>query len=186
VNVIDIVLLSKDFHHELIQNDFSKTLEDWEVVNGDWYIENGRLRGDCWKRCVILFNDDVGQNYEVNVKVHVISSPTSGYEVPSSWTTTQRPEAQIAFRHTNGNYYFAGLGAYAYKSGIGKFVDGEAQMIASGGDANYQDVNVGVWYDLKLVVNGNYFEVYVDDVLVCSVSDSTHQVGRVGLTTIWV
>lgn len=191
VNLLDIILVMKDLqpseptHQSLFQDDFGGTLDNWEVVNGDWYVENGRLRGDCWGRGVILFNGDVGQNYEISVKVYVISSPITEYEVPSSWTTTQRPEAQIAFRHTNGNYYFAGLGAYAYKSGIGKFVDGEAQMIASGGNANYQDVNVGVWYNLKLVVNGDYFEVYVDDVLVCSVSDSTHKVGRVGLTTIW-
>ncbi|MDH5634217.1 MAG: hypothetical protein OEY30_00170 [Candidatus Bathyarchaeota archaeon] len=157
----------------IFQDDFSADLSNWQVVNGVWALEMQTLRCDSTARMVVLYNGDVGSNYEITCHALILGSAS-------------KPEAQIAFRYgSDGNYYFAGLGAYGYKAAIGIFESGAASMLSSGGNGNYSDINGNVWYTLKVRVKGSSFSVYVNGEFVCSTDDTTHEVGRVGLTAIY-
>jgi len=159
----------------IFKDDFSNTLSDWTIESGVWTIDDGKLPGTASdnQRIVILYKGDVGVDYEITVKVYIMSSAST------------RPEGQIAFRHESvGNYYFAGIGAYGYKAAIGTFIDGRPSMLAYGGLGNYQEVQQNIWYNLKITAVRNEIKVYVNDELICSVTDNGHTTGKVGLTAI--
>lgn len=148
-------------------------LNDWRIASGDWAIVNDELQASSVPRATIVVREDPGFNYEISTRAKVIFSANG------------RPEAQVAVRHRDDdNYYFCGLGGYGYKAAIGIYEAGSARMLASGGDPDYQDILLGQWYDLKVRVAGSTITVYVDGQEVCSVDDSTHGFGDVGLTTI--
>jgi len=154
----------------IFKDDFRGALSNWIIESGAWTIENGKLHGTASdnQRIMILYGGEVGKGYEINVKVYVISA-------------MKFPEGQIAFRYdSTGNYYFAGIGAYGYKAAIGNFIDGKASLIAYGG--GLEAAKTGVWYDLKVEVSASTLTVYVDGTKFCSVVDTTHKTGKVGLT----
>jgi len=154
----------------IFKDDFSNTLSDWTIESGVWTIEDSKLRGTASdnQRIVILYRGEVGKDYEINVKVYVISA-------------MRFPEGQISFRYERpGNYYFAGIGAYGYKTALGTFVGGSAQMLASGGGLG--TVKTGAWYNLRVKAVSSTLTVYVDGTEICSVVDTVHATGKVGLT----
>jgi len=154
----------------IFKNDFSNTLSDWSIESGVWAIEDGKLRGTASdnQRIMILYRGEVGKDYEINVKVYVISA-------------IKFPEGQIIFRYKNtGNYYFAGIGVYGYKAAIGVKINGNASLIASGGELGA--AKTGVWYNLRVKAVGSTLTVYVDGTEICSVVDTVYATGKVGLT----
>jgi hypothetical protein len=148
-------------------------LNDWRIISGDWAIVNDELHASSVPRGTIVVREDPGFNYEISTRAKV------------TFSANGRPEAQVAVRYRDSdNYYFCGLGGYGYKAAIGIYEAGSARMLASGGNPDYQDVLLGQWYDLKVRVAGSTITVYVDGQEVCTVDDSTHGFGGMGLTTI--
>lgn len=156
--------------YTIFKDGFSGGLSDWTIESGTWTIENNKLRGTAPdnQRRVILYRGEAGNDYEIDVRVYVISAMNF-------------PEGQIAFRYESaGNYYFAGIGAYGYKAAIGTYVGGSAQLLASGGGVG--TVGTGTWYDIRVKAVGPNLAVYVDGKEICSVVDTVHGTGKVGLT----
>jgi len=179
--IIASLLFYYTFFGPIFKDDFS-TLENWEVVNGQWYLEDGMLRGDCMDRGVILLKNDLPDNYEITCNVYVIQSP------PPLYAGLPRYEGQIAFRYEGyGEYYFAGLGAYGYKGAIGSLYNfGEdAQLLAFGGSPNYVDIQEGIWYRQRVTVEGDVITLFIDGQEICSIINAQHTDGQVGLTAIY-
>jgi hypothetical protein len=179
INIIDLSIVAQYFGESTqppppFKDDFSGDLSRWEIIDGNWYIEDGKLRCDVISgREKIVFNEDVGDNYEITCKVYIISY-VSG------------PEGQIITRYEDSNnFYFMGLGAYGYKGAIGTYNSGTASMLVSGGNSGYVDVQTGVWYEQKVVVVENTLTVFIDGEEICSITDTSHLTGRVGLTCIY-
>jgi len=180
INILDLCIIAPYMSESPGQpppsfnDDFSGDLSRWEIKDGDWYIEDGKLRCDVTSgRERIVFNEDVGDNYEITCKVYVISY-------------VYGREGQIIARYEDSNnFYFMGSGAYGYKGAIGTYNRGTASMLASGGNSGYVDVHPSVWYEQKAVVVGNTLTVFIDGEEICSITDTSHETGRVGLTCIY-
>lgn len=149
-------------------------LNQWQIVSGDWTLNNtdATLGVSTTSRDIILVAEDPTFNYEIATRTKIMSSDG-------------RPESQIIFRYENtDNYYFAGLGAWGYLAAIGTMDEGSARMLVGGGNPDYVDIDLDHWYDLKVRAAGSTFEVYVDDILVCTADDLQHGFGAIGLTSI--
>lgn len=164
----------------LHQDDFETSLANWQIINGVWYIEDGKLRGVSSSRGFILYNGEVEvDRYTISCDIFVISSDKYG---------TVAPEAQVFFKFNTiepFNGYFAGIGAWGYQAGIGRYDEGYATRISEGGEPNYVDVEIGTWYHLDVEIDGDTITVFVDGEKVCSVFDNTYSTGQFGLTTIY-
>jgi len=180
INILDLCIIapylseSPEQPSPSFKDDFSGDLNKWEIIDGNWYIEDGKLRCDVVsRREKIVFNEDVGDNYEITCKVYIISYGSG-------------PEGQIITRYEDSNnFYFMGLGTYGYKGAIGTYDSGRSSMLVSGGNSGYVDVQAGVWYEQKVVVVENSLTVFINGKEICSTTDTSHLTGRVGLTCIY-
>jgi len=145
------------------------TFGDWTRISGDWYLVDNQMLAISEQRQVLVINEDVGADAEITVDI----------EIESSYANT--PEGQICFRFIDqNNFYFAGLGAYGYKVGIGKIVNGYAQELTGVGSRS--EVMLKHLYHLKVIVAGDQIEVYLDSSLMCSITDADLTSGGFGLT----
>ena len=153
-------------------NHFStaNSLIDWTSVEGTWSIENGMLRGEAtWRqRAVIILDRIITENFSVSVDVCSLGGSIE-------------PQLVIGFSDIN-NYYFAGIGVYTYKGGIGVFTPAGATLLATGGNSNYQDLASNVWYNIKVDDVQSTITLSVNGTKLCSVTDATHSIGKLGLT----
>ena len=160
--------------------DWVKLIDTWKAYPAEFSIVNEQLVcEEVYTDPIIIARAEPGFNYEISTNTTITASPTN------------RPESQIVFRYTDSqNYYFAGLGAYGYKAAIGRVVNGVATRIAQGGNANYVDVNLDQWYDVKVRVAGSTFTVYIDGEEICVAEDTSLGQGDIGLralfsTVVW-
>jgi hypothetical protein len=153
------------------------TLDSWRIIDGLWSITDGvanpafNLVTEATGRTIIVVDESLGDDYEIHTRVMAVSGSSV-------------IEPQIVFRLVDGdNYYFAGVGVWGYKAGVGRMINGQAVRIAEGGNSGYSDLETDTWYELDLVVDGNTFTVYMDGEKVCEAVDSTHTSGQLGFTS---
>jgi hypothetical protein len=106
-------------------------------------------------------------------------------DVTALQTSKTVPEEQLIVRYKDeGNYYFAGIGAWGYKGGIGKVVASKATMIAHTQTSGTKSgIKVGQQYKLKVSASGNYIYLYIDGQYMCWANDATLTSGKVGVTS---
>lgn len=156
--------------------------EDWSqdkwkttTSGGNFHQSGGNvLLGDnltlSRRNCISLVN--VSGNIKVEADVNVIEKTTN-------------PEGQLLIRYKDeGNYYFAGIGAYGYRGAIGKTVASTSSLIAkSFASGTKMGINLNKPYDVRLEAMNDYLFLYIDNKLECWVKDVTHKTGNVGLST---
>jgi hypothetical protein len=160
----------------IISENFDDPLGPEWTNGGAWTVQNGYVVTDSTvTRQTLLHSVDVGHNYVVQCKVYVESSPSS------------RPEGQAAVMAVDhNNLIFAGLNAWGWEGGVGDYMAGSSTQLAGGGQSNYQGIELGKWYNLKVSVNKGLIKVYVNGVLLAE-HQEPEMVGpeRVGLTCMW-
>lgn len=153
-----------------------ETLGAWEIISGTWNVTDGidhpvnNLVTEASGRSIIVVDDNLGDDYEIHTRVMAV-------------TGSSVIEPQIVFRLVDDdNYYFAGIGVWGYKAGVGRMVNGQAVRIAEGGNSGYSDLQTDTWYEVDLVVDGDTFTVYVDGEEVCEAVDTAFTSGQLGFT----
>lgn len=164
------------FNRVLASDDFSGTLSKWTISTGIWTIANGELsgRGNESEIANLLLNIDVGKDYEITFKSHL----------EFNWYIDGQNEdivRQAVWRYTdNNNYYFGGatIGGVAYYRGEIKIHNSGISSTLSYHDYDY----ASGWTQIKIVVKGSVFTLYVNGVQICTATDTTYSTGKVGLS----
>jgi len=160
-----------------IKLDFEKAnqLKEWEVISGDWKIENGVITGQFAKPAPgsdngvgIVYGEPDWTDYTLEVKIR---SDAGGTNAPGP----------IARFTDISNYYF--FECYADQMIFRPHTDGTDRGWAEGG-AVPGFPGIGKWHDLKIELEGNHVKVSVNGAEVLDF-DSTFPVekGKIGLTT---
>lgn len=90
-------------------------------------------------------------------------------------------DAAIVFRYNDpANFYWAGIGLFGNYAGIGRCVNGIYELLISTAE-NDQAIVYGQDYDLKVVVNKDTIQLYVNNTLLLTFKDATFTSGGVGL-----
>ncbi|GAH44568.1 unnamed protein product, partial [marine sediment metagenome] len=149
--------------------DWVKLIDTWQAYSEEFSIVGNQLVFTSqFVDPLIRARVDPGFNQEILTKTKITSGTS--------------PESQIVFRYVDSqNYYFAGIGAWGYKAGIGRIVNGVATRLAETGNPGYVDINLDQWYDLRIRVAGSTFTLYVDGEEVCVGEDTTLGYGEIGL-----
>ena len=152
------------------EDDFSD-LDAWDVVRGDWRLENGQLCGGPGEGRI--FTDVEADDYVINIDSAALFKG-NGYGVFFRVTNTPKFNG-YSFQFDPGFR----KGAFIFR----KWVRGRelwppfAIARARGYD----------WWNtprqVQLVIQGDTFTVYIDGVSVLSASDDTYSTGGIGLRT---
>jgi hypothetical protein len=156
--------------------DFSKPLDGWEMMSGNWTLENvpGASRSG---RALVQRATDNEYNVIVapggpygNIKVSVRFKPISGSEDASGG---------IVFRWSEGRYYLVRANAlednfrfYSYDRG--------RRMLAS---ANVPAPGLGQWHKLQVTATGGRLQASLNDRELLDHCDDRFAAGRIGLWT---
>ena len=146
-----------------------KLIDTWQAYSEEFSIVNAQLAFTSQNvDPIIRARVDPGFNQEILTRTKITTGPS--------------PESQIVFRYVDSqNYYFAGIGAWGYKAGIGRIINGVATRLAETGNPSYVDVTLDQWYDLRLRVSGSTFTLYVDGEEVCVAEDTSLGYGEIGV-----
>jgi hypothetical protein len=156
--------------------DFSKPLDGWETISGNWTVENipGASRGG---RALVQRATDNEYNVIVapggpysHIRVSVRFKPISGSEDASGG---------IVFRWSEGRYYLVRANAlednfrfYSYDRG--------RRMLAS---ASVPAPALGQWHKLQVTATGGRFQASLNDLELIDHHDDRFAAGRIGLWT---
>lgn len=148
---------------------------DWTVLGGNWFVEGGEL----------------GQNQtEVDPQTAGVQKLLSVYTYDDFVLVTKAkvvssagtPHVGLAFRFVGSdNFYELMLRGGGYNDVyFQKKVGGAFSPI---GNTSSYTLPTGTWITLKIVVSGEHFEGYVDDVLMVEATDDVFTAGQTGLST---
>jgi len=168
VNILDMVLVAKDFGMRWLGYDFDEPL-NWNVVSGTWSIVNGSLDGFSNAEGLIYARDIMWKDCTLTAKMKI---------APDS------PKAEAAFcvRFVDsGNFYWAGLGCWDHRVSISRVAAHVPEELIFSGDG--ADVVKDVWYVLSIRVFGDTIMLYVNDVLELVINDPSLASGGVGIRT---
>jgi len=165
--------------------------EQWTLIRGEAVFNaDGSITvkppdAEPSMRSVLLYNVLPPEpNYDISCKVRV----------EGIVGTEDRPEAQLIIHFTgtvdSRNYYFAGLGSYGFRGGIGIIVNNVATKLVDSSAVsdptdNYVDSLRYTDYDIKVTVRGTVISVYINGVFMCAVDDAQLTLGQVGISTIY-
>jgi hypothetical protein len=139
----------------------------------DWKVDDGVLKG-CWPfwGCqLIVIEEYPSLNYTIQVDCRI----------DKIWMEAQFASAQIAFRVSGPDFCpsFYGFGISSFIAGF----SGDPGCNANTVKAIPRIQDVGQWYTLRLVAQGDNFIGYVNDVEVCDLTDRSYKGEFVGLLT---
>jgi hypothetical protein len=156
--------------------DFSKPLDGWETVSGNWAVENipGASQGG---HALVQRATDNEYNVIVapggphrNVSVSVRFNPISGNEDASGG---------IVFRWSDGRYYLVRANALEDNFRF-YYYDRGRRMLAS---ANVAAPSLGRWHKLQVTATGGRFQASLNDQELIDHRDDRFTAGRIGLWT---
>ncbi len=156
--------------------DFSKPLDGWETISGNWTVENvpGASRSG---RALVQRATDNEYNVIVapggpytNIGVSVRFKPISGSEDASGG---------IVFRLSEGRYYLVRANALEDNFRF-YYYDGGRHMLAS---TSVAAPALGQWHKLRVAATGDRFQGWLNDRELIDHRDSRFAVGRIGLWT---
>jgi alpha-L-arabinofuranosidase len=134
----------------LYQTDFSKNIDDWEKTGkGEWSVQDGALRQSAIATGVTAFvGDKSWKDYTITLKARKISGE-NGF--------------QIYFHNSNkGERIRWDVGGYNNST--------NEMQIGLNAESMTGSVEIGHWYDIKIVISGNTVKGYLDGKLIQEVS----------------
>ena len=145
---------------EIFTDDFDEDSSDWNKINGNWNVKDGKLVIDEIKDdCKIQSNNVDWSNYTLEL-------------------TAKKNDGNEGFLVGFGakdatNYYWLNIGGWGNtKTVIEKSVGG-AKSTISEADAVYGTVKTGEEYKIKIVVDGNKISCYINDKLTNEITEET-------------
>jgi hypothetical protein len=156
--------------------DFSKPLDGWETISGNWTVENipGASQGG---HALVQRASDNEYNVIVapggphsNIRVSVRFNPISGGEDASGG---------IVFRWSEGRYYLVRANALEDNFRF-YYYDRGRRMLAS---ANVPAPGLGQWHKLQVTATGGRFQASLNDRELIDHRDDRFAAGRIGLWT---
>ncbi|HYH02333.1 MAG TPA: family 16 glycoside hydrolase, partial [Bacillota bacterium] len=159
---------------ELFSDDFEDgNSTGWSKSGGSWSVVNDGTQvfkqSSTSSNAYAYTGNSVWTNYTVEAKVKALSfnGTARSFGITARYTSTS-------------NYYYLSLGN-DNQIILGKKASSGSKVLAS----KTFTVSTGSWYTLKLVINGNQFEGYVNDNLQLTATDSTLTSGKAGLMALY-
>lgn len=140
----------------IYSDNFNDTFDKWQIVNGMWDMQNGIFSQTSEaENCYAVTGDSKWSNYTLEVKAR----KTGGNE-----------GFLILFGVKNSNnYYWWNIGGWGNTStAIEKSVNGTKYTV---GQSAGVKVEPNKWYDIKIQINGDRIQCYLDGKLIHDVVD---------------
>ncbi|MGE5605371.1 MAG: right-handed parallel beta-helix repeat-containing protein [Bacteroidota bacterium] len=161
-NAVNAAAIFTDNFEDGNYTGWSKSGGTWSVVtDGSKVLKQSSTSANAY----VYTGSSSWNNYSVTVKAK-----------PLSFNGSARPIGVLARFSSTSNFYFATLTS-ANKLELGVRKSGGSTVLAS----KSFTVQIGTWYTLKLAVNNNTLQCYVDGNLELSATDSTFSAGKIGL-----
>ena len=139
-------------------------MDDWEVVNGDWTIEDGMLKGEIGTDYMGIAAGDIGwTDYTVEMEMSVSEGQYTYFMV----RVQEDPLSYYAFERTQTG----AMNAFRRDAGA-------HSKVAAGGVLPEGHEEFHIW---KFVAEGGTMTAYIDDEEVLVVEDATYPAGRIGI-----
>ena len=140
-------------------------LNNLTIIDGTWTLNSKGVQGSSTAEA-LAFEGNTGW---------------TDYQITAPITITAGGEGSIVFRFKDStDYYWAGLGPWGHQYSISKVVNGTyTELISSG----LQSANPAGTYNLQVIVAGSNIELYVNGILVLTVTDTSLTSGAVGFRT---
>jgi hypothetical protein len=146
----------------LFEDDFEDgNANGWVPAAGAWKIVDNQYVCSTCTDARTIFMGEQWSDYTISASIR----PLSGERGFS-----------LLGRLQDANHYYAG-GVYGGHAKIWRR-DGGAPIVL--GEAPYSTTN-GTWYEVALELQGAYINLFINDVLIVSVEDTTYLEGRIGL-----
>jgi len=134
----------------------------WELEDGEYSLNYFNVPQDIiW--CTLM-GDAIWKDYTVRCKMRYISEP-SGL-------------AGIMFRHTDNARYGFGINADDNTAGGWKALDPVVTRLLN--DPLRFTLSKDIWYELKVIAEGDHCEFYIDEKLASEFKDNSIPSGKVG------
>lgn len=148
-------------------------LVDWEGVNASWIVEDGECSGELFNAPSGIFEritigDIVWKDYTVKCKMKFVAT---GH----SW-----PFAGISFRDNPGEWRY-GFVINTQKNTAWAFKYFQEALTFPSEIPLPFAPSKDTWYELKIVVEGDHFEFYINGEPACEFDDNSIPSGKVGL-----
>lgn len=163
---------------ELDGNPIKTSIEDFEIINGDWKLENGKL-----------FQNSL--NYDGSIDRIIIYKKFNGkyYAVSTDMTVTDDSGASnysigLLFKvNDQNNYYYVYLGQSG-EIALAKLINGNWTLLHS---QNFDSLPIGTKINLKIKLTPDNISVYTDDTFRYSVQIQANEfeIGKIGFMTGW-
>ena len=147
----------------------------------DWKVENGLLTGHwpTWGNQQLLIEYPSPEyTVQVRCRINEIMQESSDNGVGIVFCSSGPDRTNLSQGAID--FYGFGLGPNPSPGGAAIWYVGDGQWGGIASSELEAPVNIGEWYTLKLVVNGNSFQGYVDDKFVCDVQDDMFSGSYVG------
>ncbi|WP_020619844.1 glycoside hydrolase family 9 protein [Paenibacillus daejeonensis] len=154
----------------LFADDFSAGDGAWTTTSGTWSIQDGAYAGQAGSGISLaLAGDGTWSDYTYEARVSITNNAGGN------------KDAGLVFRHTDADngyiLYLKNNDRSGRKLELVRNVGGVRTTLAYANPSIAGDT----FYAYKIVVEGDSIEVYQDDVLQVSATDSTHATGSIGL-----
>ncbi|MBD2843929.1 glycoside hydrolase family 9 protein [Paenibacillus sp. IB182496] len=154
----------------LLTEDFEDgTADGWTAGSGTWTVTDGVYAGQAGSGQSLAVAGDAGwTDYELEAKVNVTNN------------TNGNKDAGLVFRYADADNFYVLFLKNDDRSGrkmeLVKYVDGVKTTL----DYANPSVAAETYYTYRIVADGDSLEVYQDDVLQLSATDSAHAAGKIG------
>jgi alpha-L-arabinofuranosidase len=140
----------------IYEADFSKGLEGWRVVRGDWETGDGSLQQKSLEPDVRIVCGDVNwSDYTISLKARKLGG-AEGFLI------------MFAVKDDN-NWYWWNIGGWGNtRHAIERCVGGGKSIV---GGVVEGSVETGRWYDIKIEINGNKISCYLDGKLIHEIEE---------------
>ena len=150
--------------------DFEKNHDDWKVANGNWQIKSGVYQLTKGAQAEhSLVGEVEWDNYTIEAKVRLDEGSWAGIV----FRAKSEMEYYVYYLNVPGNI----SELWRHKAGAWDTRDNISQPAAVGGVV----IKNGEWLDVKIVVEGNTFTLYINDEKQNEDSDDVYDKGKVGV-----
>ena len=150
--------------------DFEKKHDDWKVANGNWEIKGGVYHVDRGGRAEhSLVGEEKWDDYTIEAKVRLDEHNWAGIV----FRAQSEMEYYVYYLNVPSNI----VELWQHNKGAWDTRENIAKTPAAGGIK----IKNGEWIDMKVVVDGEEFELYVNGKLQGEHEDDTYKTGQVGV-----
>jgi hypothetical protein len=150
--------------------DFEKKTDDWKVANGKWEIKGGVYHVERGGRAEhSLVGEEDWDDYTIEAKVRLDEHNWAGIVF--------RAESEMEYYVYYLNVPNNKTELWRHKDGAWNARDNIAQIPA----VEKVQIKNGEWIDMKVVVEGSEFQIYLNDKLQGEHEDDAYKTGQVGV-----